>query len=130
MDINKIRDEARTEDSKMEMIADWLDGEHPDLTLDKVLENGDTATDKSAKFVSTNNADDFSIITSTQMATQKQYADGAAGAQITSDGKISLNYGPEQGNPTFLSIEVSEGTPKVLMSDDMKDAFKAALGIS
>lgn len=129
MDINKIRDESRTEDSKMEMIADWLDGEHPDLTLDKVLENGNTATGKEAKLASADSTHDFSTITSTQLYTQKEYADGAAIAQLTSDGKLSLDYDPEQGTPSYLTIEMNEGSPRVLMSDDIKAAFRTALGI-
>lgn len=126
--IEQIRDEILTEDFKMELIADYLDGEYKP-TLDKVLDNGDTATGKEAKLVSADSAHDFSTVTSTQLYTQKEYADGAAIAQLTSDGKLSLDYDPEQGNPTYLTIEVSEGTPKVLMSDDMKAAFRTALGI-
>lgn len=129
MDIEKIRNEALTEDTKMEAIADYLDGGEGSFDLDKVLANGNTATGKTAKLTTTDNTRNFTEISATQVATQKEYADGAAIAQITSDGKISLDYDPEQGNPTFLSIEVNNGTPRVLMSDDMKAAFKTALGI-
>lgn len=130
MDIEKIRNEALTEDTKMETIADYLDGGEGSFDLDKVLSNGNTATGKTAKLAAEDNARNFTEISPTQVATQKEYADGAAIAQITSDGKIALDYDPEQGNPTFLSIEVNNGTPRVLMSDDMKAAFKNALGIS
>lgn len=128
MDIEKIRNEALTEDSKMEMIADYLDGEYKP-TLDKVLENGDTATGKEAKLASADSAHDFSTVTSTQLYTQKEYADGAAIAQLTSDGKLSLDYDPEQGTPSYFTIEMNEGSPRVLMSDDIKAAFRTALGI-
>lgn len=129
MDIEKIRNEALTEDFKMETIADFLESDMVKPTLDKVLENGDTATNKTAKIKAADNAQNFSSISSTQLYTQKEYADGAAIAQITSDGKLSLDYDPEQGNPSYFTIEMNEGAPKVLMSDDIKDAFKSALGV-
>lgn len=129
MDIEKIRNEALTEDYKMETIADYLDGGEGSFGLHEVLTNGDTAVDRTAKLEAADNAHNFTELSTTQVTTQKEYADGAAIAQITSDGKISLDYDPEQGNPTFLSIEVNEGTPRVLMSDDMKAAFRTALGI-
>ena len=64
-----------------------------------------------------------------QFATQKILSNGSADVQITSDGSFRVEYNPEIGNPTFLSIRVEEGTPVVSMSDNMKDAFRAALGI-
>lgn len=129
MSIGKIRNEALTEDTKMEAIADYLDGGEGSFDFDKILANGDTATDKTAKIEATEGSHDFSTMSSTQFYTQKEYADGAAIAQITSDGKFSLDYDPEQGNPSYLTIEMNEGTPRVLMSDDIKAAFRTALGI-
>lgn len=131
MEIDKIRNEALTEDAKMEMIADYLEGGKggSKATLDEVLGNGDTATDKTAKIEASKGSHDFSTMSSTQFYTQKEYASGAAIAQITSDGKLSLDYDPEQGNPSYFTIEMNEGTPRVIMSDDIKDAFKTALGI-
>lgn len=130
MDIEEIRNEALTEDSKMEMIADYLDGGEGSFNFDKVLDNGDTATGKTAKIETTKGSHDFSTMSSTQFYTQKEYADGAAIAQITSDGKLSLDYDPEQGNPSYFTIEMNGGVPRVIMSDDIKAAFKTALGIS
>lgn len=130
MDIENIRNEALTEDTKMEAIADYLNGGEGGFGLDKVLANGDTAANKTIKIEASDGSHDFSTMSSTQFYTQKEYADGAAIAQITSDGKISIDYDPEQGNPSYFTIEMNGGTPRVLMSDDMKDAFKAALGIS
>lgn len=127
-EIDKIRDEWRTEDAKLEIVADYLAGEYKP-TFDRVLENGSTATHKTAKIKSADNDRDFTTVSETQVLTQKEYEDGAAIAQITSDGKLALDYDPEQGNPTYLSIEVAEGTPVVMMSDDMKAAFRTALGI-
>lgn len=129
MDIGKIKTNSLTEQRKMELLADYL-GKINALGLDEVLANGDTATHKTAKIVDTDNAHNFASMSETQLYTQKEYADGAAIAQLTSDGKLSLDYDPEQGNPTYFTIEVNEGTPKVLMSDDVKAAFKAALGIN
>lgn len=129
MELKDIRNEALTEDSKMETIADYLESDAVKPTLDKVLENGNTATGKEAKIVSADNVQDFSIVTSTQVLTQKATADGAAIAQLTSDGKFALDYGPAQGIPSFFSIEMNGGQPRVLMSDDMKAAFRAALGV-
>lgn len=129
MDIEKIRDEVFTEDFKMELIADYLKSETANPGLDKVLENGNTATGKTAKLEAADNPHDFTVLSATQVSTQKEYTDGAAIVQITSDGRLSLDYGPEHGNPTFLTVEVNNGSPRVLMSDDMKAAFKTALGI-
>lgn len=100
-----------------------------DITLDSVLENGDTATHKTIKIVGELDSRDFSVVSESQFATQKILANGSADVQITSDGTFRIEYNPEIGNPTFLSIRVEEGTPVVSMSDDMKDAFIAALGI-
>ena len=100
-----------------------------DITLDSVLENGDTATRKTIKIIGELDNRDFSIVSESQFATQKILADGSADVQITSDGTFRIEYNPEVGNPTFLSIRVEAGTPVVSMSDDMKDAFRAALGI-
>lgn len=131
MDIQKIRNEALTEDEKMEAIADYIESSGGSIkpTLDEVLENGNTATHKELKLRSEDSDKNFTTLSETQVYTQKEYAGGAAIAQITSDGKFSLDYGPAQGTPTYLTIEVSEGTPKVMMSDNMKDAFRTALGI-
>lgn len=128
MELNDIRNEALTEDSKMETIADFLQGEGKP-TLDRVLANGNTATGKEAKIVSVDSDRNFSVISDTQLYTQKEYADGAAIAQLTSDGKLSIDYDPEQGNPSYLTVEINEGAPRVLMSDDVKAAFRAALGL-
>lgn len=128
-DIDIIRDEKRTEDDKMELLADYLETVDAHSTFDSVLDNGDTATNKAAKIEESAGSHNFSTMTATQVYTQKEYADGAAIAQLTSDGKLSLDYDPEQGNPSFFTIEMSNGTPKVLMSDDVKAAFKDALGI-
>lgn len=129
MELKDIRNEALTEDSKMETIADYLESDAVKPTLDKVLKNGNTATGKEAKIVSADNAHNFSIVSDAQLYTQKEYADGAAIAQLTSDGKFSLDYDPEQGNPSFFTIEMNGGQPRVLMSDDIKAAFRAALGV-
>lgn len=129
MDIEKIRNEVFTEDFKMELIADYLESEAAKPGLNAVLENGDTATNKTAKIEAAEGSHDFSTMSSTQFYTQKEYADGAAISQITSDGKLSLDYDPEQGNPSYFTIEMNEGTPRVLMSDDIKAAFRTALGI-
>lgn len=129
MDIEKIRNEIFTEDFKMELIADYLKSENANPGLNQVLENGDTATDKTVKIETSEGSHDFSTMSPTQFYTQKEYADGAAIAQITSDGKLSLDYDPEQGNPSYLTIEMNNGAPRVLMSDDIKAAFRTALGI-
>lgn len=130
MEIDKIRNEALTEDSKMEAIADYLEGAGGKPTLDVVLENGNTAIGKEAKFETENSPRNFSIVSGTQLYTQKEDADGATIVQITSDGKLSVDYGPAQGNPSFFTIEMKGGQPKVTMTDDVKAAFRAALGIS
>lgn len=99
------------------------------ITLNSVLENGDTAVHKTIKIESENEGQDFSVINEAVFSTQKVSSAGSSHVQITSDGTFYIAYDPESGTPTFLSIRVEEGTPVVSMSDNMKDAFRAALGI-
>lgn len=127
MSIDKIRNETLTEDSKMEMIADFLESDQVNPGLDKVLENGNTATSKLAKIQI--DKDNFVIVSGTSISGQKTTEGGVADFQITTDGGLYLDFQPTEGTLSTFQIKMDGGTPKVIMSDDIKAAFKAELGI-
>lgn len=130
-DINEIRNEILTEDAKMEKIADYIEQDLTVNTIDKVLDNGDTAIGKQIIFKETADAtDNTSMINHSTFSVSKRLTNGTATAQITSNGSLFLEYQPDEGQLTHLHIRVDEGVPKVMMSDDMRAAFKAELGIN
>lgn len=131
MDIDEIRNEALTEDAKMEKIADYIEQDLTVNTLDKVLANGDTATGKTATFRTAESEDDRTGISATQVYGQKTLSNGVADFQLTSDGLFSIGFQANNGNAlSIFQIAMENGTPRVLMSDDIKAAFKAELGIA
>lgn len=131
MDISKIRNKALTEDAKMGIIEEVLDGGASGVDLDKVLANGNKAVGKDATFQKTaGDNDNASFISFGTFSTSKRLENGTATAQITAEGSLFLDYQPDDGQLTFLHIRVDGGTPRVMMSDNMKAAFKAELGIS
>lgn len=127
MDIDKIRNEALTEDAKLEMIADYLEGDAVKPTLDKVLGNGNTADNKQAKFQI--DKDNYIAVSGTSISGQKTTENGVADFQVTADGSFYLDFQPTSGTLSTFQIKMNGGTPKVIMSDDIKAAFKAELGI-
>lgn len=130
MDIEKIRNGKLTEGAKMDIIADCFERGEGGLDFDKVLAKGNTATAKSAIFEKTPGAqDDKTMIGPGTVVTSERLANGTATVQITSDGNFFLEYQPDQGTLTHLHIRADNGTPTVLMSDNMKAAFRTALGI-
>lgn len=131
MDINEIRNGALTEAAKMDKIADYVAGSMTAGTLDSILANGDTATGKMATFRTTESEDDRTGISATQVYGQKTLSNGVADFQLTSDGLFSIGFQANNGNAlSIFQIAMENGTPRVLMSDDIKAAFKAELGIS
>lgn len=130
MDINEIRNGALTEGAKMNMIADTFSGSTTMGTLDGILANGDTATDKMATFRTSDSADNRTGISATQVYGQKTTTNGVAVFQLTSDGSFSIDFQTNNGNVlSTFQIKMNDGTPRVIMSDDVKAAFKSELGI-
>lgn len=131
MDINEIRNEVLTEDAKMEKIADYIEQDIENDTLDGVLAKGDTAIGKMATFRTVESEDDRTGISATQIYGQKTLSNGVADFELTSDGLFSIGFQANNGNAlSIFQIAMENGTPRVLMSDDIKAAFKAELGIS
>lgn len=131
MSIQDIKNLALTEDAKMAIIADAIDGSGSTATLDKVLENGNTAVEKQITLKDQNNAQDRMIMSKATVDGSRVVEGGVASCQISSTGSLFLSFQADaDGSDTYLDIRVDGGVPKVLMSDNMKAAFKAELGIS
>lgn len=130
MNIEDIRNEAFTEDAKMETIADYLRSEAANPGLNTVLTNGDTAVQKTAKFRGTAEGNDGVNVSNSSISGQNTTDDGVADFQITSTGDLYLDFQPTDGTLSTFQIKLAGGTPVVVMSDDVKAAFKAELGIA
>lgn len=75
--------------------------------------------------------DDRTGISDTQNYGQKTMSNGVVDFQPTSDVLFSIGFQANNGNvSSIFQIAMENGTPIVSMSDDVKAAFKAELGIS
>jgi hypothetical protein len=129
-DIDKIRNEALTEDFKFETVADFLESIGDMTTLDKVLENGNTATNKTAKFQASGDPQNFVVVNDGNISGQKTTEAGTSTFQITSSGSFTVDFQPADSDSlSIFRVIMGNGTPVVTMSDDVKAAFKAELGI-
>lgn len=129
-DIDKIRNEALTEDFKFETVADFLESIGEMATLDKVLENGNTATSKTAKFQASGDSQNFVAVNDGNISGQKTTEAGTSTFQITSGGNFNIDFQPANSNSlSIFRVLMNDGTPVVQMSDDVKAAFRAELGI-
>lgn len=131
MSIDDIRNVNITEDAKMDIIADYLENSDVAPTLDKVLENGNTAVGKTAKLQNAERAENFATINDGGFSGQETGDAGVAVARVASSGEIYIDFQHENGNAlSTFQISLQNGVPRVVMSDDVKAAFKAELGIS
>ena len=132
-DIDIIRDEKRTEDDKLELVANYLETVDAHPTLDSVLANGSIANSKTAKFKAATNDTDFITVNDDNVSGQKTLSNGVATFRISATGNFYVDFQPNNGDQNSLStfqIDMNNGTPRVVMSDDVKAAFKAELGIA
>lgn len=131
-DIDIIRDEKRTEDDKMELVANYLETVDAHPTLDSVLANGNVANSKTAKFKAATSDTDYVVISDGQIYGEKTTANGVSTFRLLPTGNFYVDFQPANGGENSLStfqIDMNDGSPRVIMSDDVKAAFKAELGI-
>ena len=129
-DIDIIRDEKRTEDDKMELIANYLETVDAHPTLDSVLANGSIANSKTAKFKASTNDTDFITVNESGISGQKTTDSGVSVFKLGADGDFYIDFQPDGSNSlSTFQISVKDGTTRVVMSDDVKEAFKTELGI-
>lgn len=129
-DIDTLRDEKRTEDDKMELIADYLETVDAHPTIDSVLTNGSIANSKTAKFKASTNDTNFITVNESGVLGQKTTDAGVSTFKLGADGDFYVDFQPAGSNSlSTFQVSVKDGTARVVMSDDIKAAFKSELGI-